>query len=191
MFKWIGVIAVLIAALLLSAVMLQEMGLFDVKQYAMDRLETIPAVADAMDLYRLGLRAEEALQEERNTIEALQTELEDTRRAMENQRQEIERLYESLARREAELDQRERQLDARAETLNAQAMRFQDLERLQAIYDTMRPKELAPIVEALEDNVIAHLFAGMSERQVAAVLAEIEPDRAARISKLMGGISSK
>jgi len=55
----------------------------------------------------------------------------------------------------------------------------------------MRPDELVPIFEELEDGTVARLLAGMDDRKVAQVLAAMEPQRAAALSRLIGGVSSK
>lgn len=191
MWKWTLVILALAASLALSVAMLDNMGVVDIRAQVLSQLEKYPAVERHLTVYRLGLEAERAIQRERRDVIFLQAELAGAQEALEKERLALESERLSLEEEWALLAQRERQLDARQMTLDAQMSRIADFERLQILYSNMRPAQLVPIIEELEDDLVARLFSGMDDRTVASVMGQLPAERAASVSRLMGGISSK
>ncbi len=117
-------------------------------------------------------------------------------------------LYRQLAGRRDQLDKREQDLDSREalikiaetrvdqkmkemETLRAQiqtllgqanAAQQTQLENLVKIYETMKPKEAAKIFETLEMPVLMGVVQRMKPARTAAVMAEMNPQKAKEIT---------
>lgn len=189
--KWLLIILIVLASLVLSGAMLQAMGIIDVGGWIMTRLERHPAIQTHAAIYRLGLEAEQAIAETVAAVEVREAEIEEERAALEQERAELNEEWRRLERARIELDQRARQLDVYKESLDARAARLDDLERLQSLYNTMRASDLIPILAELEDGTVARILAGMDDRKVAQVFAAMEPERAAALSRILGGVSTK
>ncbi|ESQ80085.1 MotE family protein [Asticcacaulis sp. YBE204] len=113
-------------------------------------------------------------------------------------------VLQSLAQRRAELDAREKQiatqeqliataeakLDGRIKQLTdlkgqvqglldeASKTGDQDVLRMVKVYESMKPKDAAKVFETLKDDVRLPIAAKMKERNLAAVLAQMTPDKA-------------
>ena len=123
---------------------------------------------------------------------------------------EIEVLYnlverrEKLDRREAELVAREALLDAAEKRMQAHILELQELrtsiealvreydeqeraelESVVKIYEAMKPKDAAAILEKLEMPVLLSIAEAMKERRLSAILADMAPDRAREITAEM------
>lgn len=189
--KWSWIILILIAALVASVAMLDAMGVIDFGGWVMALLERHPAIEAHAAIYRMGLDVDRALEEGYQQLAQREAELEAERALLEEEKRALAQEWAALERERTLLDQRARQLQALQESLDARAQRLNDFERLQVLYNRMRPDELVPIFEELEDGTVARLLAGMDDRKVAQVLAAMEPQRAAALSRLIGGVSSK
>lgn len=114
------------------------------------------------------------------------------------------RVIQSLAQRRAELDAREKQmatqeqliaaaeakLDGRikqlgdlktqVQTLLDQASKTgdEDVARMVKVYESMKPKDAAKVMETLKDDVRLPIASKMKERNLAAMLAQMSPDKA-------------
>ncbi|MDC7695507.1 MULTISPECIES: MotE family protein [Asticcacaulis] len=114
------------------------------------------------------------------------------------------KVIQALAQRRAELDAREKQmatqeqliaaaeskLDGRIKQLGdlktqVQALLDQanktgdeDVARMVKVYESMKPKDAAKVMETLKDEVRLPIAAKMKERNLAAVLAQMQPDKA-------------
>ncbi|MEL7490728.1 MAG: hypothetical protein AAGJ73_08410 [Pseudomonadota bacterium] len=121
------------------------------------------------------------------------------------------RLLAQLASRREALDQRERDLDTREALLNAAETRLterfatleSEIETLNALlakkeqaeqaefdalsdaYERMKPREAARIFEVLEDDILVPVAAGMRTQAIAGVLAEMNPNKARRLTRLL------
>lgn len=171
------------------------MGLIDITQFLTSRIEAIPALQPHVEIYRLGLETRSVLEAERESNLQVQSQLQEEIRQLEAQL-EYERSQWALERANLErerlqLDQRERQLQILKSTLDAQMENLKSLETLRNIYSEMRAADVIPILNELDDGVVAHILIGMDERSAAAILRAMEPNAAARISHLIGGLSSK
>lgn len=189
--RWLLIIFIVIASLVVSGAMLEAMGVIDLSSWFVARFESHPAIQPHAAIYRLGLRAEEAIAEALAAVEAKDLEIQEMRAAVEQEWARIEEEWRRIEHARLELDQRARQLDVYKESLDARAARLDDLERLQATYNNMRATDLVPILAELEDGTVARILAGMDDRKVAQVFAAMDPERAARLSRILGGISAK
>src|SRR5262249_48777649 len=53
------------------------------------------------------------------------------------------------------------------------------------IYESMKAEEAAPILDKLDDATAGAILSHMKEKQVAALLAAVKPDRAVTLTKLL------
>ena len=118
------------------------------------------------------------------------------------------RLLQELSARRQDLMDRERQLDQREALLDAAESRFEEkfvelaalrdqlqgllkqhdeaqeakLASLVRIYESMKPKDAARIFDNLDMDVLLDVVVRMKESRSAAVLAEMQPDRAKEVT---------
>jgi len=189
--KWPLVLLMLAASLAGSLWMLDAMDVIDVGGMAAASLERIPWFEERIAVYRLGEEAQVVIDRMSREIALLQAELAVARRDLERERAQLVSEREALDAQRAELEQRSRQLDAREASLELLARNVADLQRLQRVYAEMRPRDVVPILAELDDAVVARILAGMPSDRTAQILSEMPPDRAARLSKAIGGISTK
>lgn len=57
--------------------------------------------------------------------------------------------------------------------------------KLAKIYETMKPAQVAPILEELDNSTIISILESMRERQIAQILENMDQDRAIEISRAM------
>lgn len=130
------------------------------------------------------------------------------------------RLLEQLADRREALEQRERDLETREALLTAAEARLNDrfatlesetqtLKRLRAekqqaeqaefaalsdAYERMKPREAARIFDVLEEDILVPVAAGMRTQAIAGVLAEMQPEKARKLTRLLarnGALATK
>jgi flagellar protein FlbB len=78
-------------------------------------------------------------------------------------------------------------LSAPTETLSRAATdRSAQVTRLARMYEGMRPKEAAGVLEKLERPLAAQVLAAIKERQAAKILGVMNPDVAAELTRLLG-----
>ncbi len=97
-----------------------------------------------------------------------------------------------IAELEAELEKRMEQLDAKKAALQkwmAQRNRFLELARgsLVDIYSRMRPDAAAQQIAALDDLTAAAIVMKLDARVASLIMAEIEAERAARLTRVIVG----
>jgi len=114
------------------------------------------------------------------------------------------KVIQALAQRRAELDAREKQMATQEQLINAAEAKLdgrikqlgdlktqvqalldqaskagdQDVLRMVKVYESMKPKDAARVFETLKDDVRLPIAAKMKERNLAAVLAQMSPDKA-------------
>lgn len=119
------------------------------------------------------------------------------------------RIIQSLSARRGELDLREedlatqlplmlaaeQKLDAKIQALNAikaevEALLGQadtreqaEIDRLVAVYQAMRPRDAAPVMASLDDEVRLPVAAAMRPRSLAAIMAQMEPAAARELTE--------
>ena len=55
------------------------------------------------------------------------------------------------------------------------------------IYQSMRPEEAAPIIDRLDDATATRIFGCMKEKQIGAILAAMNRERAVAVTKALAG----
>lgn len=115
-----------------------------------------------------------------------------------------ERLLEQLAARKEELDAREAELDTRESVIEAAELRLDasikalqeekqalalaadnraraqsgEIDRLSDAYEKMKARDAARVFEVLDEDILIPVAAGMRTQSLAAVLAEMAPEKA-------------
>ncbi len=132
--------------------------------------------------------------------------------ALPQQPSEVERrILEKLTARRESLDARERQLETREALLAAAEQRLEsrlhdfDIERAQleamreeqlageaeevgaliSTYEKMKAKDAARIFDALDEEILVPVASGMRSQALAGVLAEMKPENARRLTRLL------
>ena len=73
--------------------------------------------------------------------------------------------------------------EAERQAREAEALAQQTLDRLSKIFSEMKPTEAADVLSYLSDSEIERILLGIRERDAAAILAQLEPERAAAVSR--------
>jgi flagellar motility protein MotE (MotC chaperone) len=123
-------------------------------------------------------------------------------------------LLQALAARRDQLDRREKDLDQRETLLQAAEKRVNDkvaelegvrgellklidkrnqeddskLKSLVRIYESMKPKEAAQILQEWDADKLVELISRMKEAKVGPILASMSPDKAKTVTTLLAGI---
>jgi flagellar motility protein MotE (MotC chaperone) len=122
-------------------------------------------------------------------------------------------VLQSLGTRRAELEEREKQMNSQEQLIKAaegkldgrikqmgelkaqiQALLDQaskaaddDVSRMVKVYESMKPKDAAKVMETLKDDVRIPIAAKMKERNLAAILAQMRPDAARDLTEKLAG----
>jgi len=113
---------------------------------------------------------------------------------------EVAQLEQSLINKEQQLNQREAALDAAQEVassetttstqVSGEAGDIPEKPPLAVVYEKMQAEEAAAILNTVADNGwIANLFMQMDEKKVANIMALLDTEKAAIISRLMSDMS--
>lgn len=134
----------------------------------------------------------------RGELTALDQELIRQSRGLRELLQAIGRRQKELDAREAKLAQREKDLELVEGRVSAKVARLEALEKklaarkgppaaqvLAKIYATMKPEQAAPILDRLDEKTVEKIFSRMRERQVAAIMALMDRDRAVTLTRLL------
>lgn len=122
--------------------------------------------------------------------------------AYEQKEEEVAQLEQSLISKEQQLNQREAALDAAAEVASSSDTTSaaqvsgtagdvtEEKPPLAVVYEKMNAEDAAGILNTVADNGwIANLFMQMDEKKVANIMALLDTDKAAIISRLMSDMS--
>jgi len=103
---------------------------------------------------------------------------------------------DELARRESALRTRESGLAATRRIVGTEVTRLEGIAKalgvtsgageamsIGKVYEAMTPEEAAPILDRLDDVTLRAVLSRMRERQVAAILAAMNPERAVAVTK--------
>lgn len=133
--------------------------------------------------------------------------------AQHTSRAEVTDLLQALRKREVAVEEREMQLDVRAKSLEVAQLEIErrisaleaaeqrlsatlahadtaaedDLARLTAVYENMKPKDAAALFQAMEPDFAAGFLARMRPDAAAKILAGLEPQSAYSISAILAG----
>lgn len=123
--------------------------------------------------------------------------------SLRTRRQEIERRGEEIAQRELLLAAAERRVEQRLEEMRAIQTRLETesrardqreeagIRQLVRVYEAMRPRDAAAILDELEMPVLLQVMDRMRDAKAAPVLAAMRPDRARAITAELSRLRSR
>lgn len=117
-------------------------------------------------------------------------DLRERRRQLEEREQQADLREQLLASTERRIDKKIAELRGIEEQLSALVERHEQRENAQIdsivkVYETMKPKDAAQIFEKLDTGIQQEVALRMSERKMAALLAQMNPDAAQILTTLL------
>jgi len=186
--RWPTVIAILLVALVVTGVVLEQTHVYPVGDLVLRLAARIPGLEDEVATYRLGEERSEAFMQRAAELAAWEAELARQAEVLEAERARLAEEAAALERQAQELARREEALQDQAAQLGAQVVQAARSERLYAIFGAMRPRDAARLAAELPPEEAARMLLTLSERDAAAILAEMETERAAQLSRLLVGL---
>ena len=122
---------------------------------------------------------------------------------LRQRRQELDARERAVAARESVLAAAERKLDQRVAELQALQQHLEALEAarqqhqdaswqgLVKLYVSMKPRDAAKIFDDLDTPVLLEVVDRMNERKAAAILADMQPDRAREVTEKLAAMRLK
>jgi len=113
--------------------------------------------------------------------------------AVRERGEELERREQALATREAAVKALEQALGETAGRIEAGGGGAPSGEStgcgvaVTKIYQSMRPEEAAPIIDRLDDATATRIFGCMKEKQIGAILAAMNRERAVAVTRALAG----
>jgi flagellar protein FlbB len=121
----------------------------------------------------------------KETLDKEKTRIESEWVTIEQQMRDIEDKKNILDKKEQELTDLEHQLTGLKTQLETS---LKDIKDVAQYYELMEPNNAAKILNDLEDDFIVHLFKNMKKESVSRILANLDPKKAASVTKKMSGI---
>lgn len=128
----------------------------------------------------------------RDRKDALLARLLERERKLDEKEQRLELRLKALAVADAEIEKRLQALAEAEENLRktlalADGAAEEDLARLTAVYENMKPKDAAALFEAMDPGFAAGFLARMRPEAAAGIMAGLSPDAAYSISAILAG----
>jgi flagellar motility protein MotE (MotC chaperone) len=122
--------------------------------------------------------------------ERINLRLDDARAALDTRAAELdtrEKVLEAAEQRLAENAASVRADIARLEALQSEQARSElaEFDALSTAYERMKPRDAARIFEILEEDILVPVAAGMRTQSLSAVLAEMQPEKARALTRLL------
>ncbi len=116
--------------------------------------------------------------------------MEEQKRRLEAQEKELTQKRQDLLALQAEIDQKMTALQKLRQEFEAQvaaekARHNERIKHLVALYSNMKPQAAAAVMEKLDFDIAVEIFRQMRGREAGKILAQINPDKASRISKML------
>jgi flagellar motility protein MotE (MotC chaperone) len=114
-----------------------------------------------------------------------------------SRRAELDAREEEIATREALLEVAEGRIEGRFAALAAEETKLaslnaerhqreaEEFDVLSSAYERMKPRDAARIFEVLEEEILVPVAAGMRTQALSGVLAEMEPEKARELTRLL------
>lgn len=142
------------------------------------KLETIKRTEKTDSLMLAHSRTFQALQIEKTELEKERQRLSEMQERMDILQKDLEEKKKALADERVKMEA----LVKKSDTLEAKKYKSQA-----KIYEAMKPLEAAQIIETLPDDAAAKILNAMSDnRQKGKILALLSPEKASRISDMLG-----
>lgn len=164
--------------------MLNATGVVDLRGLAIDKIETMPAVAPHLETYRAGQSVEEEIAKAQAEIEKERGELIQRQLELDTRAEALVAMEKRLAKSYEELEEEKTKLLEIQAEIDAAKMGLLELDRLRSIYGEMKSKDAAAIMSQLRPEVIAFLLAEMDPEVASGILANLDPKLAAEITRM-------
>lgn len=121
---------------------------------------------------------------------------------LESNRKKIESRIAMLAEKIKTYESLEKSLDQKIETISEEAQFFQQtlqkekevkkerLNKLITFYEKMEPKKAAPVLAAMDQDLVVALFKAIKQSQVTTILENMDPEKAKDLTEYYGRIRS-
>jgi len=124
----------------------------------------------------------EELRKFQESIEMKMEELEKKEEGLVGKEKELSNLEKELKGKDEELRQKDIALQERIDAFNDQEA---NLGKMATLYQSMSPAKSAAILQNLDDQIVIDIFRRMEEGIVSAVLMQMDPQKAAAVSRKM------
>lgn len=162
--------------------------LFCFKFYDFNRLHpSVKAVFSKLPILKNKVASEQfsEMQEDDKIFEEEKERIEEEWLEIEKQKQEIKNKESELLKKQAELEALEQELEVVKGKLETQMESIKDLAQY---YELMEARNAAKILENIEDDFLIQLFQNMKKETVSEILSNLDPQKAASITKKMSGL---
>ncbi len=183
MLKWVLAVLALFAALAAALVVFTITDVIHPQTWVLSYAEDHPRWSAYLRTYERGQDVEAAMEAKEQKLAAAWDDLETVREELDQQQRELDHRSAALDSREQELENRRQEIEhLRAEVKGLQAEE-ENISRLADMYSEMRPTEAAAIFERLDLDVALNILRAMNARSSSAIMAELDPDLAAQLSR--------
>lgn len=165
--------------------MIDQLGLFNVRERIYQRLEPIPVVGEYVAPSPISEEAYETqeLRELKQNLKERRAKLEEKRKTIEQREQNLMDRQEQLDRKEDAILQREKALAERRSRFDDEESRIQYLSKL---YSNMPPNASAARLQSIQDDqVVISILREMPNDVSSIVLSNIPNERAAVLTRKM------
>lgn len=150
------------------------------KSFLANLLELPPLEPDSIKKDELGRYLEIAERKTRQIEERLQI--------LKNRESQLKGLEKSIEDKLRRLDEERRFF---AQTIQQEKdLKGERLTKLITMYSKMEPKKAAPVIEKLDKDLVVELFKAMPQKQVTAILENMNPDKSVAVSEYYGRVRS-
>jgi flagellar motility protein MotE (MotC chaperone) len=146
-----------------------------------DVISAIPFIGPVINGPELEAKAD--IEERTAALNKKDADLKAKETLLANKEAELEKREKEVDDKENQLAQKEQELAAKEAELNSKQMAIADMAKM---YESMNAKQAANILSELDnDGLIVDILKGMKDDKAAAILEQMEPARAAELTKIM------
>lgn len=175
---------VLLGLIIGGGIYLDELGVVNLKPV----LSKVPLLKKRYASYKefpqvsFELLKGEELRKLQESIELNMEELGKKEEGLLSKEKELSNLEKELKGKDEELRQKDIALQERIDAFND---REANLDRMATLYQSMSPAKAAAILQNLDDQIVIDIFRRMKGEIVSAVLMQMDPQKAATVSRKM------
>ena len=120
-----------------------------------------------------------------NNLQSIRTELEEKDRKIERKKAEIEELKKELDNREINIKKSQDYIDSNIKSFSTKKSEKFNLRviKLSKVFKTMKPKNVARIIENLPDDLVIAIFLKINDDEIGMIMKYLEPKKAATLSE--------
>ncbi|SHM10601.1 Flagellar motility protein MotE, a chaperone for MotC folding [Caldanaerovirga acetigignens] len=155
--------------------------------FLISRSKSLPLSSMMTRIPFVGARLVKSSSNEQSLVEQLEKE----KSLLDAEWQKLNRQASEINKKQKELEKKEWELNEREAKLNQEKARVEqtldDIKNIAQYYELMAPNKAATIMETLEDEVVIRIFKNMKKEAVAEILANMDPKKAAALTKKLSG----